>query len=165
MPAVSPDGKWRWTGAVWARVARRPTPRWIIRDGLVWLTLFLAWVPVVAARRPSITAPGAIVVALGSANVLGTLIFGGLLGRNGRWREIWLAAGIGTACLAAAYVVLMVTASDPYNLSDASAGEGLLILGLPTLLLVTALLAAGGGIGRLTRKLRRTAPHRTSATP
>jgi drug/metabolite transporter (DMT)-like permease len=157
MPTISSDGRWRWTGIQWIGVhSRARTPRWVIRDGLVWLALFVAWIPVLSAlllNNASSTLDIAIGGSLGSVALLATLIYGGLLGRHRRWRDVGFATLAGTAALVVCYVVLMVSAPDPNNTNDIGAGAGLAIFGLPTLLLVGMLLGLGAAVGRVTRTI------------
>jgi hypothetical protein len=132
----------------------------------VWLALFLAWIPVVTALILHSASPTVTVVvgtAVGSVSLLATLIYGGLLGRNGRWGEIVLATIAGTAGLMACFVALTVTAPDPSNTNDIAAGAGVATFGLPTFVVVAILLSLGGGIGRLTKSLGQDRTHPEAA--
>jgi hypothetical protein len=159
-PTLSPNGTWRWTGTSWVPVRRRlPTPRWVLRDGAIWLAALVVWVPafsVLVVNHAPHDVTAAVGASLGTVSIVATLAYGSLLGRHGRWRDVAIATLFGTATLAVCYIALMATtAPDPTNTSDIGTGAGLVILGLPALLLVAALLGLGGVVGRLTRGLGR----------
>jgi len=163
MSTVSPDGRWRWTGAQWTPLPHVQgsgyrIPRPVIRDGAIWLVLFGLWAPVVAVlalNEVSVRVFLALGAPLGAVAVLSTLLFGGRLGRRGHWRELGLAALAGTAELLFLYGVAMVVSPDPNNTNDIAAGAGVVILSVPTLLVVASLLGLGGLVGRWSPRPRR----------
>lgn len=157
MPTVSPDGGWRWNGRAWVRT-NRVLPRWIFWATAGWLGLLVGSVAVVSALIFGDSDPVAIertAVSLGSIAVLATIALGASLGSNRRWPQIAFAALAGTICLAACYLVLMLSVPDPQGTQDIAAGAGLAILGPPTLLGIATLLGLGGAVGHVVGERKR----------
>jgi hypothetical protein len=89
-------------------------------------------------------------LALGAVAVLSTLGWGAVLGRLRSWLLIAASAPVGAGVLAFWYVVAMVYSNDPT--ADNAAGVGLVLLGIPALVLVALLLVVGGAVGAAFRR-------------
>ena len=122
--------------------------------GGCWMMGLGLWVP---ASGVSITFwrhdSAVLIVALaasGGIGALSTVVVGYLLGVRRLWRHLLVSLGAGTIAMLCWYVVAMV-AFAPSNdtSSDNAAGAGVVILGIPTLLLIGIFLALGAGAGRL----------------
>ena len=157
MPSQPHDPQWTWNGSTWSPTrSREPTPRWYVRDTIIWAFLLVAWYPTALwmnRHHASDESIGHVAVALGVLAILSTLIFGGLLGFRRLWKRTLHAALWGTGTLVVAYVLAMVTAPDPTGTNDDAAAVGLIILGIPAALVLTLLLLAGASFGRSIRAL------------
>jgi len=89
-------------------------------------------------------------LALGAGAVLSTLTWGAVLGRLRTWRMVAASAPAGAGVLAFWYVVAMVSSNDPT--ADNAAGVGVVMLGIPALVLVALLLVVGGAVGAAFRR-------------
>jgi hypothetical protein len=149
-PAVSRDSKWWFDGRVWVRAHPLSWPRWLLVGGATWILALMVWEPAIAITswqahgafgRPS----DAVVVGTGGIAVLGTVLWGAVLGNAGRWRQLAMSAAAGSAMLLAGYGVIMVaTAPGTDTTGDNEAGAGAAILAVPTFLAVAMLLLLGG---------------------
>lgn len=153
-PTTSPDGHWRWTGQAWVPARRASLPRWVKVCRVVWLVLLGAWLLFLTlAARGTSTVPGWAVlptIALGAVAVLSTLVWGAVLGKLRSWRTVATSAPAGAGVLALWYVVAMVSSNDPT--ADNAAGVGVVMLGIPALVLVALLLVVGGAVGAAFRR-------------
>jgi hypothetical protein len=82
-----------------------------------------------------------------------------------RWRDLAWSAVAGTASLCCWLSLLLVTAPDPTNQNDHTAGIATIILSVPLFVVVSALLASGAGIGVLYRRGRRRCPKARGGKP
>jgi hypothetical protein len=89
-------------------------------------------------------------LTLGAVAVLSPLAWGAVLGRLRSWRTVATSAPAGAGVLVFWYVVAMVSSNDPT--ADNAAGVGILLLGIPALVLVTLLLVIGGAVGAVFRR-------------
>lgn len=156
LPTISADGLWRWNGHAWVSTRRRPTlPRWAKFCGASWLVLLGAWLAflVIAAGGTSdlpdwAAAPTIVLAAIA---VLATLGWGAVLGKLKAWRTLAKSAPVGAAVLCFWYVVAMISSNDPT--ADDAAGAGLVLLGVPALIVVVLLLGIGGGLAAGVRRI------------
>lgn len=134
--------------------ARRASlPRWVKVCRVVWLVLLGAWLLFLTlAARGTSTVPGWAVlptIALGAVAVLSTL-WGAVLGKLRSWRTVATSAPAGAGVLALWYLVAMASSNDPT--ADSAVGVGVVMLGIPALVLVALLLVVGGAVGAAFRR-------------
>ena len=156
LPTISADGLWRWNGRSWVSTRRRPTlPRWVKFCGAGWLLLLGAWLAFLTfAAGGTSDLPGwaaAPAIVLAAIAVLATLGWGAVLGKLKAWRVLAGSAPVGAAVFGFWYVVAMISSNDPT--ADDAAGVGLVILGVPVLVLVALLLGIGGGLAAGIRRI------------
>jgi hypothetical protein len=86
----------------------------------------------------------ALTAGLAASAVIGCGLWGYALARRRFWRELAISALSGTAVMLVWYVVLMFAAAKPGDTTvDTAAGAGIVVLGGPTFLTVSAMLGLG----------------------
>lgn len=155
LPTISPDGRRRWNGHSWVPTGRPPLPRRAKFCGAAWLVLLGAWLAfltIAADGRSDLpgwaAAPTIVLVAIA---VLATLGWGAVLGQLSAWRTLAKSAPAGAAVLYFWYVVAMVSSNDPT--ADDAAAVGLVVLGVPAVIVVALLLGIGGGLAAGIRRI------------
>jgi hypothetical protein len=174
-PIVSSDGRWLWEGRTWVphvsvdstlvaptlRTVQPVTPAMIV-GGVIWLLLLVAWAPalyIIADTGRFATMGWPVGLSLGSAAIIATVMFGGYLGScRRRVGEILMVSVIGSAALLSLYVTAMLAQPDTAQSDDTAAAAGLVIFGVPLLLIVSGLLGAGAVAGRVIANRRATTP-------
>jgi hypothetical protein len=144
----------------------RGFPWWLSGYAAVWATLLVAWLPAAYTLTPTNgsaltnSALLASVCLLGAA-LAGTAGWGALLGYRRAWPVLLLSAPISTAVLMGCYLVAVLESPSPSSTDDSglpqpdnTAGAGLVILTVPTLLVMALLLGAGAGTGWYINALR-----------
>jgi ABC-type Na+ efflux pump permease subunit len=131
----------------------RPTwPLWVVFVHCAWLAGLTMWLAVLIAVADKIGPDGhlshtvgGIVVALAALGMLTTIWFGGWLAAQRRWTQLLIAPVLGCCALVFWYVIAfsILQPNDPQ--ADNEAGAGVAILGVPTFVLIAALLGLGAG--------------------
>jgi hypothetical protein len=97
----------------------------------------------------------ALTVGLAASAVIGSGLWGFALARRRFWRELAMSALSGTGVMLGWYVVLMFAAAKPGDTTvDTAAGAGVVLLGGPTFLTVSAMLGLGVAAAVVLRALR-----------
>ncbi len=167
LPAWSADRRWWFNGARWTPAGRsRPFPKpsgveyvmvgaWLVVWGLalVWTSAAVPQASAGADPRAAVVRAG-LMLALGSAGLL--VVCGFLLARAGRWVYVAALTLYVWVLLLFWYVgaMLMAPAVDLSD-NDNAAGAGLVILGVPALLVVATLVSLGAGGGAAVRAIAR----------
>jgi hypothetical protein len=126
----------------------------------VWIVLLVAWIPAIYVLAPAhgVLSSGSLsIVAAFLAAALGaTVVWGGLLGYRRDRRSLILSALVGTSILMGCYVVVTLgppTTADTAG-NDNTAGAGVVLLTIPTLLGMAVLLGTGAILGWLIWRVR-----------
>jgi hypothetical protein len=124
--------------------------------GVLWLVSLTLWMPIgLAAMRdhtPGWDVLGVLFVAALLLPIPSTLAWGAHLGRASRWVIAAVSVPVGAVALGCAYVLAFILGPD--SNADQEAGAGVVLLGIPSLLGLGVLVAAGAGIGVAWRRAR-----------
>jgi hypothetical protein len=169
--ATSPDGRWRYDGVRWRR---RLGSRFDLRRAnvvafVLWCAGLLA-VWIVGAVLLTLDGPdpqpspaaGWLLALLFVLAPIATVVYGGFLATRRAWFDLRIAPLVGGAITVAGYWLAMVSSQSPG--SDDGAAVGVVILGVPMLIVIALLLAVGAGAVTLTRRVGR-APRPSSPPP
>lgn len=155
VPALSRDGQWWFNGSTWIPVPpRKRLPRPNATEwgmAVAWLMLWVLGAVLCGVTVP-LTNPGealgpglmrsALMLGIGSATLLP--VCGFVLSRSRGWVYQGILVGYVWALLMMLYVVAMLAAPAAAGSdSDTAAGAGVVILGIPMLLVVGALVGIG----------------------
>ena len=127
-------------------------PKWLRRDAAIWCALLGLWCPVVFllgehhSPRSSLIGWGG---ALGAVAIAATIGLAVRLGYRRLWKRAAQAILVGTATMGIWYSALLISAPDPTNQNDHTAGIGAVFLSIPTAVLLSILIGSGALAGRL----------------
>lgn len=163
LPAWSADRQWWFNGTVWthasrSRTALKPSAVEFVMAGawfLIWV-LALVWAAAAIPASNAGSAPSEAIKRGGLTLLVGSTVLlpacGYLLAHSGRWIYLAALTLYVWVLLLAWYIgaMLMAPAADGSD-NDTAAGAGLVILGVPGLIVIAALVGLGAAIGAAVR--------------